>query len=212
MSISETLRVICQPTGVQLQLVTGRRYMFYQEDLTLATSICNDLDNQIFSRPSLIVDSVEEVTAFPGHALLSITILVEELPESFFAKERLSKTVTTQITLEEFESRRRQNIAKEEGKRGAVVSELEFVNGERLYLEFSEIAASAMGERNALHHLFSHPSLWCRRLGGGFTIWNTAHIVSWSHHPKLEVPANAWLAELLPEHSLVDAEAAYALS
>ncbi len=212
MSVNETLNVICQPTGVQLQLVTGRRYMFYQEDPTLATSICNDLDNQIFSRPSLIVDSVEEVTAFPGHALLSITILVEMLPESFFAKERLSKTVTTQITLEEFESRRRQNIAKEEGKRGAVVSELEFVNGERLYLEFSEIAASAMGERNALYHLFSHPSLWCRRLGGGFTIWNTAHIVSWSHHPKLDVPGNAWQAELLPEPPVIDPEVAYALS
>jgi hypothetical protein len=191
-----------QPTGIQLHLTTGRKHMFYQEDVELIAKICDNLDGQIFSRASLIIDSVDEVTAFPGHALMGITILIDPLPACIFERERLSKTVVAQISFEAFQSRRLDDMSKVEGQRGAVLSELEFVSGERLFLESSEIAASAMAERNALHHLFSRPSLSCRRLGCGFSVWNTAHIVSWSHYPKLKVPSDAWrvdsLSELVP--------------
>jgi hypothetical protein len=185
------------PAVVQLHLVTGRKHLFYQEDKDLVQRICGDLDGLIFSRASLVVDSIDGVTAFPGHSLLGISVLTEPIPSSFLARESLSRTIITQISQEDFEERRLLAKPRREGERMVVLSELEFVSGEHLYLEFSEIALSALGERNALHHLFSNPLLSCRRLEGGFSIWNTAHIVSWSHYPKQEVPTNAWLGELL---------------
>ncbi|MBI5708061.1 MAG: hypothetical protein HZC36_13855 [Armatimonadetes bacterium] len=194
-----------QPTGIQLHLITGRKHMFYQDKPELVAAICNDLDGQIFARSSLILDSADDVTAFPGQALIGITIMTDPLPEFFFERERSAKTIITQISQETFQYRRLQIISKVEGRMGVILSELEFASGERLFLEGTAIAASGMSERSALSHLFAGPSLWCRRLEGGFSIWNTAHIVSWSHYPKLEAPANAWPAESLPEHVLSDA-------
>ncbi len=186
-----------QPTGIQFHLVTGDKRMFYQEDADVVDGICKDLDGHVFARESLIIEGADDVIAIPGRALIGITILTDPLPSSFLEKERLSRTVTTQISRETYQFRRLQAMSKVEGQRSPTLSELVFINGEHLFLEFSEIASSRLGERDALHHLFSHPALSCRRLEGGFCIWNTGHIVSWSHYPKLEVPRNAWPAEFL---------------
>lgn len=188
-----------QAAGIQLHLTTGRKHWFYQENAELVATILGDLDGHIFSRNSLVINGEDEVSSFPGSALLGITVLTHSLPGCFLEKEKLSKTVVTQISLETFQSGRLQLIAKYEGIRGKLLSEIEFVSGERLYLEFSEIAVSAMDERSVMHNLFSRPSLSCRRLEGGFSIWNTSHIVSWSHYPKLDAPENAWAAETLTE-------------
>jgi hypothetical protein len=188
-----------QPTGIQLHLITGNKRMFYQENAELVAKICNDLDGQIFARASLIIDGPDDVTAFPGHAIVGITILTDPLPACFYEKESASKTVITQITFETFQYKRLQLHAKVEGERGTVLSELEFANGEHLFLEFSEIAVSGLDERKTLHNLFTRPSLSCRRLEVGFSIWNTSHIVSWSLYPKLEVPGNAWPAGVFTE-------------
>ncbi len=188
-----------QPTGIQVHLTTGRKHMFYQEDKVLVAKICSDFDANVFSRPSLILDSLEDVTAFPGRAMIGITILTDPLPESFYERERQSKTIISQISSEDFQLRKLKGLSKTEGLRSTILSELEFVSGERLFLEFSEIADTGIAERNILSHLFSKPSLTCRRREGGFSIWNTAHIVSWSHYPKLEVPSNAWPATSLTD-------------
>jgi hypothetical protein len=195
-----------QPTGIQLHLSTGRKHWFYQENADLVANICSDLDGQIFTRASLIIDGAEDVTAFPGQALIGITILTDPLPETFFERERLARTVVTQISQETFQYRRLQLLSKLEGYRSTLLSELEFTSGERLFLQFSEVAVNGMGERNVLNHLFSRPSLSCRRLEGGFSIWNTSHIVSWSHYPKLEAPGNAWPASTFSESDARDAK------
>jgi hypothetical protein len=187
------------PTGIQLHLTTGRKHWFYQENAELVGTIMDDLDGNVFSKESLVIDGADEVSSFPGSALIGITILTDVLPESFLEKEKLSKTVVTQISLETFQYSRLQLISKYEGMRGALLSEIEFVSGERLYLEFSEVARNAMGERSVMHHLFSRPSISSRRPEGGFSIWNTAHIVSWSHYPKLDAPGDSWPAETLTE-------------
>lgn len=187
-------------------MATGRKHMFYQDDPSLVQAICEDLNGQIFGRASLIIQSLREVTAFPGHSLVGITILTDPLPESLFERERASKTVITQVSEETFQYRKLQEVLRVEGKRGVIFSELEFTSGERLFLEIDGEAMSSMGERNAMHHLFTRPSISCRRLDGGFSIWNTAHIISWSQSPKLESPENAWTAESLAQPAAGDAK------
>ena len=194
-----------QPTAIQLHLVTGHKLMFVQEDSALVAAICNDLDGNVFKRASLIVNGEDDVTSVPGSALIGITILTDPLPQSFVDREAVAQTVITQISKETFQFKRLRHMANVEGERSSTFSELEFVSGEHLFLQNSEIAESSMGQRNSLHHLFTRPSLWCRRLDGGFSVWNTAHIVYWSQYPKVDVPANSWPAESVPQ--LIHAEA-----
>lgn len=183
------------PFGIQVHLLTGRKHMFYQEDPQLVEAIAQNLSGQIFSRPSLIIDGRDGSMSFPGHAIVGITVVSDPLPESFLKREQASNVVVTQISAETFHIQRLRLKATLEGVQSALLSEIEFVGGERLYLEFCELGVSGLQERSALGHLFSSPSISCRRADNGFSIWNTAHIVSWSNFPKREVPSNAWPAE-----------------
>jgi len=186
-------------TGIQLHLITGHKLLYYQQNAEISTAICNDLDGHIFSRASLVIESIDHVTSVPGNAMIGITVLVNNLPDSFLEREKLSGSKITQISPESFQLRRLRDSPRVEGHRSPTLSEIEFVSGEHLFHEINEVAVNGLGERDALHHLFKRPSLSCRRLEGGFSIWNTAHIVSWTHFPKLEVPNNAWAAEALVE-------------
>lgn len=183
-----------QPITIQIHLANGQTRVFQQDIPEFVTTICNDLDGRVFTQPTLIIQAEDNVVAFCGPALIGISILTDQIPNSFSLRENRSKTVVSQITQENFLLRRHQNRPKTEGIRSSILSEIVFVSGEHLYLEFSEIAIGGMGERAEMHHLFSNPSLACRKLGGGFSLWNTAQMVSWSHAPKLETPDNSWHA------------------
>lgn len=193
------------PTAIQLHLVTGGKQMFYQEEAARVASICADIDGQhIFTRNSLIIEGADDVLAFPGNALIGITVMTDFLPAAFLERELMMKTVVTQISADAYHSQRESDLSKTEGLRSSVYCSLEFTTGERLFLEFNEIAQGGMGERNVLQHLFTRPTLFSRTAEGGFSAWNTAHIVSWSHYPKLEAPLTAWSAEAVPAQDATD--------
>ncbi len=188
-----------QPTGIQFHLITGRKQMFYQEDAELVARICGDLEGHIFGRANLILNGEDDVTAIPGSAMIGITILTHPLPDSFHERERLTQIVITQISQESFQFKRLRDLAKVKVGRSPILSEIEFVSGERLFLEFNEVAAGGVEERNVLQQLFARPYLSCRHLDGGFSVWNTAHIVSWSHYPKLGASPSSWQIVRVPE-------------
>jgi hypothetical protein len=184
-----------QPITIQLHLTSGLKRVFHQDNPRLIATIFDEFDGRLFTQPTLIIESRDSVTAFSSHSLIGISILTDQVPNSLSLREGRSKTVVTEITQENYLQLRHQNIPKVEGVRSNILSEIVFVSGQHLYLEFSEIAIGGMGERAELHHQFSNPSLACRRLGGGFSLWNTAQIVSWSHSPKLESPDTSWNLE-----------------
>ena len=184
-----------QPITIHLHLTSGLKRVFHQDNPRLIATIFDEFDGRLFTQPTLIIESRDSVTAFSSHSLIGISILTDQVPNSLSLREGRSKTVVTEITQENYLQLRHQNIPKVEGIRSNILSEIVFVSGQHLYLEFSEIAIGGMGERAELHHQFSNPSLACRRLGGGFSLWNTAQIVSWSHSPKLESPDTSWNLE-----------------
>jgi hypothetical protein len=188
-----------QPITIHLHLINGLTRVFYQDDPELIATICNDLDGRVFTQPNLIIESKENAVAFAGHTLMGISILTDQIPNSISMRENMSRTVVTQITEENFLQLGHQDRPKVEGRRSNILSEIVFVSGEHLYLEFSEVAIGGMGERAEMHNLFTNPSLACHRLGGGFSLWNTAQMVSWSHSPKLATPGNSWSAEEVAE-------------
>jgi len=105
-----------QPTEIQIHLTNGRKHLFYQGDADLVAKICDDLDLQVFTRQNLIIANGDHVTAFPGHAMLGITVLTDPLPPSFYERELQSKTVITQIGAKAFEAKRQQLSAQVEGQ------------------------------------------------------------------------------------------------
>jgi hypothetical protein len=115
----------------------------------------------------------------------------------------LTKTTVAQVSHEVYNARHSHAISTLEGERSVVLSEVEFSNGARLFLEFSEVTALSIDERSTMHHLFTHPSLLCR-VPGGFSVWNTAHMVSWSHYPKLHIPIDSWVADSVPKDPMED--------
>ena len=194
--------MIDAPTEIQLHLITGESLYYFQSDPEVVTGICRDLDAHVFTRTGLIMDSAEEVTAVAGPALIGISILTNPLPPTFLNHERETGTMITQISPEAFRVRRNHGLTKVEGERNVTLAEIVFTSGAHLFLAIDEVAVGGMGERAVLQHHFTRPSLACRRKDGGFSIYNTAHIVSWSHFPKLEVPdiTNSWRVQTLAEH------------
>ena len=190
------------PLTIQVHLINGQTRTFRQDNPDLVTAICNDLDGRIFTQSTLIIEGEDEAVTFSGHALIGLSILSDLTPGFITLRESMAKTVVTQITAENFLQLRHENKPKVEGIRSNILSEIVFVSGDQLYLEFSEVAIGGMGERAEMHHLFTNPSLACRRLGGGFSLWNTAQIASWSHSPKLEAPGESWQATEVTEFDL----------
>ena len=182
------------PITIHIHLINGTTRVFRQDNPELIAVICNDLDGKLFTQSTLIIDSMGESITFSGHALMGISILTDQIPNSISMRESMTGSLVTQISKDSFLDLRRQNVPKVQGIRSNILSELVFASGEHIYLESSEIAIGGLGERAEMHHLFTNPSQACRKLGGGFSLWNTAQIVSWSHSPKLEAPGNSWSA------------------
>lgn len=186
--------------GVQVHLVNGHKWIFYQENQSQIDKICSDLEGSFFSKPSLIIDNVDHITAFPCHSLLGISVLTENLPENFIRMENLSNRTAQQIGEEEFIRMRYQATSKIEGHQSRTLSQLEFVSGESLFIEINDAVENGMEERSSLYHLFSRPTLATRRQDFGFSLWNTAQIVSWSLYPSTEVPSTAWQVDPDSKH------------
>ncbi len=198
-----TLANPIHPIEIHLHLTSGRKHIFTQSDLGFAKKICDDINLSIFKEQSLIIEGKDEVYAFSGHSLIGITVYTNPLPDSFLKQEMSMRSSITQMTHETYRERHEKFISTQEGQRSLVLSEVEFCNGARLFLEFNEITAISIDERSTMHHLFTHPALMCR-VEGGFSIWNTSHMCSWTHYPKLHVPIDSWIADAAPKDPTED--------
>lgn len=79
------------------------------------------------------------------------------------------------------------------------VVEIEFTSGHCLWVEAHVPQASShIEERHLLHTIFSLPTLMCRTLSDGVSLWNVAQVVICCLSPELDAPANAWMGEFVP--------------
>lgn len=184
---------------LHLHLSNGRTHEWQQNDPQLAQSIIGQLTPKVFAQPSLILYGESCVTAYPGAALIGVSVIMAELPEELLhliGTPASNSSSFWEITEDEYSAKQRVVQPITEGEPFLMLSEIELSSGRRLYIEnHVEAAVSASQERQILHHIFAHPTLACRRLDGGLSLWNRAHFVSFSFCPKPTVPANAWPAE-----------------
>lgn len=184
---------------LHLHLSNGHTHEFIQDNQELAAQVIGQITPKVFTQPSLILSGESEVVAYPGSALLGLSVLMEEIPDELFQLVGIpSGNVSSfwEITEDEYQAKRRVVQPIVEGEPFLMVSEIELSSGQRLWIENHVThAISAMQERQVLHNIFAQPILACRRPDGGISLWNRAHFVSFSFCPKPTVPSNAWPAE-----------------
>lgn len=178
---------------ISLHLSNGRTHRFVQNDPSLAQQTIEQIGPKIFSRPSLIISGSHRSSAYAAASLLGVSL--QGVPEESLESAR---PVAQEITEADY-------LAKQPGMAPAVpgeplvsVVEIEFSSGHRLWLELHVAQASSpMKGRHLLNNIFSLPTLVCRNLDGGLSLWNVGQMVSSCLTPELDAPTNAWLAEFV---------------
>lgn len=180
---------------MELYLTSGNTHTFTQDDPAAVRQILHQLGPKVFAQPSLVLYGASRVMAYPGSALVGLRLRMESQVDPWLLRD--ASPFIHEITQEEYLDKQRQgNPLGGLNKPLSLFTEAEMVSGRRLWFEVEvPPAADGFGERQMLHHVFTLPSIVCRGLGGGLSLWNRAQMVSCCFSADLHVPVNAWPAE-----------------
>ncbi len=193
----------CQPTVLELHFVNGQKQTFCHNTSDVASRICLDFSNDLFRNTHFIVEGSQDVTVVTGQFLLGITVIVTPLPESCLAQEQKAQAVAVQMSKASYESKRLACQGLDELSI-PILTDVLLASSEHVYFEFLELDRGGPGDRYRIHDLFSEASLSTRNIEGGFSLWNTAHFVSWSHFPKLELEPSVVVSQLKVPNNAVE--------
>ena len=179
---------------LHLYLKNGDTHKFAQSDPDLIRQTLSQINHKVFAQPALLIHGDDVATAYPGSALNGIGVVIDSVPAELLRLD--PHGLMEQISEEDYHFERRRAAPIVEGRPFVMLSEIGFSSGLKLWLK-SHVTEAGMDvqERQMLHHAFSPPTVVCRRLGGGISIWNRAQMLSYSFSPKPKTPANAWPAE-----------------
>jgi hypothetical protein len=179
---------------MQLHLTSGNTHTFTQNDPASVRQILRQVGPQIFSQPSLVLYGPSQVKAYPGSALVGLSLQLDPRLDPWLQRD--ASLFIHEITQEEYRAKQRTDKPVNGQKMVSLFTEAEMTSGRRLWFEVEvPPAADGFGERQMLHHVFTLPSVVCRGLHGGLSLWNRAQMVSCCFSANLHVPANAWPAE-----------------
>ncbi|BDI28771.1 hypothetical protein CCAX7_008220 [Capsulimonas corticalis] len=179
---------------LHLYLKNGDTHKFVQHDPELIRQTLSQINHKVFAQPALLIHGDDVATAYPGSALNGIGVVIDPVPEELLRLD--PHGLMEQISEEDYQFERRRAAPIIEGRPFVMLSEIGFSSGLKLWLK-AHVSEAAMGlqERQMLHNTFAPPTVVCRRMGGGVSIWNRAQMLSYSFSPKPKTPTNAWPAE-----------------
>ena len=191
------------PLEIQLHLANGHIHRFVQHDPQAVEQILQAMNPRVFAQPNLTIFGAQLVTTYPTAALVGIGLRMEPMPDSLL---RMASNIPNgvgeirEISEADYHAKLPQTRPFVAGQSGVSLNEIEFISGERLWLEVAIQAASGeMQERQLVKHAFAGPNLVCHRIGGGIGLWNRALMVSYRFAPGPDVPMPAIPAELVRE-------------
>lgn len=179
---------------IELYLTSGNTHTFIQNDPTAVRQILRQIGPKVFAQPSLVLYGQSRVMAYPGSALVGLRLRMDPQLNPWLLRD--ASPFIQEITQEEYQAKQRMDRTSGVSSPLSLFTEAEMISGRRLWFEVEvPAAADGFGERQMLHHVFTLPSVVCRGLGGGLSLWNRAQMVSCCFSANLQVPANAWPAE-----------------
>jgi hypothetical protein len=191
------------PLEIHVHLEDGRVQKFLQQDPQIAQNLLTHLQpTKLFSQKVLLMGGTDSLTAFQMSEVVRIDLIAPQTPDYPFYNGVLD---IQQITPDEFQQRYhpqtfaalRQSAQAHPGEPITVFSELELVNGERLFMQ----VCVKMEQRLPLEQgifvsqLFAANGLHGRRREGGVVIINPANIVRFTLYPAPPtLPPGTWEA------------------
>lgn len=193
---------------IHVHLEDGRVTKFEQNDPLLAQKLLDNLQpTRLFAQKILLFGSTDSLNAFQLTQVVRIDLIASNVPDYPFYNGVLD---IQQITPDEFKQRYhpqtfvalRQAAQDSPGEPITVFSEMELVNGERVFMQ----VCVKLEERLPLEQgifvsqLFSAHGLHGRRRDGGILIINPANIVRFTLYPAPPaVPPGTWEAARMIE-------------
>jgi hypothetical protein len=194
---------------VHFHFADGSQRRFAQNDLAKAQSIFDYLQRgKIFTQPSLVISSEQSVTAIPPSTIARLDVIMDEadLPDWLLNFDNHAPQVQKwEVAPEQFSGfvqLQQNDLLSGTDEPHIVFEEIRLAGGACCFIEVhlppqasANASEGTLGQRRHLHTAFTMPHYACRRVGGGMCILNPAQIISYTFYPRLEPPANAWLAE-----------------
>lgn len=156
---------------------------------------------RIFEQPNLIISGDDLVATYPAASLSGLSLLGASLPEKLLRltgapQSGVEKTRT--ITHDEYRAACSAARPIHEGQPFVMLSEIDFHSAYRIWTATDiQAAASALHERQILHHIFGGPALACQRADGRLDLWNRAQMASYTFCPRPATPPTAWPAQMI---------------
>lgn len=166
---------------LHLHLHDGTTRTFVQNDKKLVRQIVPQIGPCLFSQPALLLYGQDQVTAFPGSALVGVSLLMDPMPDELL---QLEPFPCFEITHEDYQAARQAAKGIAEEDRSFMAGAIEMDTGRHFWIAVP-VSQTRWGfaERQMLHTLLSLPCIICRRVGGGISLWNRSQIRSCSFSP-----------------------------
>ena len=190
-----------------IHLASGTTHRFFQNDPQLVEQTVQQLNPKIFSQDVVPVHGENLLAAYPGKLLEGVSVVINPLPQKwqdFIPVHDLGIADSREITEADYLMKRgRLNPAAQPF---TMLIAAEMASGHRFWVEEvagesnpQEVVRRPSFERHIVHTIFTRPPLVCRRLGGGLSLWNRAHMVGCMLSPNPAAPTSAFPAEFVSE-------------
>ena len=200
---------------IHIHLTDGTVSRFVFEDAAAAGALLSSIQpNRIFTTPEVIIGSSHSMTMIQSASIDCIDFITQGYPGWPFAPKVRD---AVEITAESFHKARlngtthglRSENLGLEGEFFDACVELVLSGGKRLFhaLAMTSDPQSPVDRGLSLSHIFSRTVFVARRLQGGATVVNPAHVIQATFFPGTsETPPNAWLARhIVNEQDYADA-------
>ena len=191
------------PLEIHIHLEDGRIVRFIQQDEELARQQLAHLQpTKLFAQPLMMFGSADSLTMFQLSQVARVEFIAEKTPDYPFYHAVLD---IQQITPDEFRARYHpQTFATLREKALAtpdipitVFSEMELVNGERLFFQVCVKVTERLPLEQGIFvsQLFNAHGIHARLPGGGIVIVNPANIARFTIYPSPStLPPGTWQA------------------
>ncbi len=192
------------PLEIHIHLEDGRIVRFVQQDAELAKQQLAHLQpTKLFAQPLIMLGGADSLTTFQMTQVARIEFIAEHTPDYPFYNGVLD---IQQITPDEFRARYsaktfaalRQEAQTIPDKPITVFSEMELVNGERLFFQVCVKVEERLPLEQGMFvsQLFGAHGLHARRSGGnGISVVNPANIARFTLYPSPPIlPPGTWQA------------------
>ena len=191
---------------IHVHLTDGTVTRFTQNETTSISHILELLSpGKVFTPHQIVLSDHQSLTMFHTNAIVRIDLIAPGIPDWQFHRNVIEINQADEHAFVEA-ARSSASTTKTTpllaGERFVVYNGILLANGDQLFHKVHLSAENLLPIDRAMlfEHMMHQPEVFCRRIGGGGIIVNTAHILRYTIYPGMtDLPGSA-----LPAHRISD--------